>query len=487
MKKKISLLKAHPSNEVLYGDAGLDHVKDLAENIKTYGQITPVVINKSNLILSGHRRISALKLLGRTFAECMIQDISPADEPFYLIAANKQREKNMVQLSNEIEMLYDLYSKGQGFRSDLTSASEMRRFDARDRIASELGISNTTISHLRFIRRHRPDVLPHIGPSITLSAAATQVRLFENQERLIKDKVKSNGHLGRGKRWKIYCQSSKKMRQLDDGSIDVAMFSPPYFNLRTFSGSQAEIGGEKNAEDYISNLVEICAEVYRVLKPSGSVFINLGDKMRARTRLQIPERVGIRLTDELGFCLRNKIIWDKGNSYTPESTTRRFHNAWEPVLWLVKDASEYFFAPDQVRVTYDTDMVVDKRAPRHYNDDMTTSKGGMSIRHPKGKIPSDIVRVNRAVAPHKIGGEARHSAPYPTALVRDLLKGVVEEDYLVLDPFCGQATTGIVAAELNCRFIGYDISQSFCRLSRRRLAEAYSDRPTDRTEEISSL
>ena len=148
MKKKISLLKAHPSNEVLYGDAGLDQVKDLAENINTYGQITPVVINKSNLILSGHRRISALKLLGRTFAECTIQDISPADEPFYLIAANKQREKNMVQLSNEIEMLYGLYSKGQGFRSDLTSVTKLQRCaSARDRIASELGISPTTISH----------------------------------------------------------------------------------------------------------------------------------------------------------------------------------------------------------------------------------------------------------------------------------------------------------------------------------------------------
>ena len=123
---------------------------------------------------------------------------------------------------------------------------------------------------------------------------------------------------------------------------------------------------------------------------------------------------------------------------------------------------------------YETDLVMDKRAPRHYNDDMSTSKGGMSLRHPKGKIPSDIVRVSRAAAPHKIREEARHSAPYPLALVRELLKGVVEEDYLVLDPFCGQATTGIVAAELNCRFIGYDISQSFCRLSRRRLVEAYS-------------
>ena len=119
MKKKISLLKVHPQNKILYGDTEPDQVTDLAENIEVYGQITPVVINKSGIILSGHRRIAALKLLGRTYVECTVQDIPSADEPFYLIAANKQRQKNMVQVSNEIELLYSLYGKGQGFRSDL--------------------------------------------------------------------------------------------------------------------------------------------------------------------------------------------------------------------------------------------------------------------------------------------------------------------------------------------------------------------------------
>ena len=112
---------------------------------------------------------------------------------------------------------------------------------------------------------------------------------------------------------------------------------------------------------------------------------------------------------------------------------------------MVKDASEHFFALDQVR-PYDTDLVIDKRQPRHLQVDGGQgrqfeywSKGGMSLRHPKGKIPSDIVRVSRAAAPHKIGDEVRHSASYSPALVRELLKGVVKENYLVLDPFCGQA------------------------------------------------
>ena len=476
MKKKISLLKPHPHNKILYNDTDAEQVANLAENMEKYGQITPVVLNQNNIILSGHRRIAALKVLGKTYAECTIKDIEPDEEIFYLIAANKQRQKDMVQLSNEIELLYDLYSKGQGFRSDLNGSSEPEtQKSARDQISTELGISNTTISHLRFIKAHRPDVLPYIGSVITLSAAATQVRIHANQERLIQDKAKSNEDLSKGKKFKIYCQSSKKMDHLGDDEVDVAMFSPPYFNLRTFSGSDEEIGKEKRLEDYIDNLIEICSEVKRVIKPTGSVFINLGDTYRDRTRLQVPERVGIRLTDDLGFSLRNHIVWDKGNSYTPDSTDRRRHNAWETILWLVKDPQQYFFNADDARVPYDTDLVLDGRSPRHYTSDMLTSKGGMSIRNPKGKIPSDIIRVSRASVTHKIKNEARHSAPYPIGLCRELLKGVVEDDYLVLDPTCGQGTTGIAAAERNCRFVGYDISQSFCRLARRRLSEAYSD------------
>ena len=100
----------------------------------------------------------------------------------------------------------------------------------------------------------------------------------------------------------------------------------------------------------------------------------------------------------------------------------------------------------------------------------------MSIRNPKGKMPSDMIRVNshNAHVSWKTS-EAIHTAVYPIELVRELLKGVVDDDYLVIDPFCGSGQTGIAAAERNCRFIGYDISKSFCRLARRRLNEVYSD------------
>ena len=78
MKKKISLLKPHPHNKILYNDTDAEQVANLAENMEKYGQITPVVINQNNIILSGHRRIAALKVLGKTYAECTIKDIEPA-------------------------------------------------------------------------------------------------------------------------------------------------------------------------------------------------------------------------------------------------------------------------------------------------------------------------------------------------------------------------------------------------------------------------
>ena len=253
----------------------------------------------------------------------------------------------------------------------------------------------------------------------------------------------------------------------------MAIFSPPYFNLRQFSGSKKEIGGEKNLDDYLDNLMEIVAEVKRCLKPTGSIMINIGETYRDRSRLMVPERVGIRLKDDLGLFVRNHMVFDKGHSYTPDSTDRRRHNAWETIYWCVKDPQQYFFNANDARVPYETDLVIDARAPRHHSSDMSTSKGGMSIRHPKGKIPSDVLSINRAGQVPTLRGEAKHTAPYPMELVRELLKGVVDDDYLVIDPFCGSGQTGIAAAERNCRFIGYDISQSFCRLARRRLSEVY--------------
>lgn len=91
------------------------------------------------------------------------------------------------------------------------------------------------------------------------------------------------------------------------------------------------IGLENEYQSYISDLCAICSEVYRVLKPSGSFWLNIGDSYHNKHLLQIPNRVAIRLTDEVGFVLRNEVVWNKLKG-APDNSKDKLRNLWEPVF-----------------------------------------------------------------------------------------------------------------------------------------------------------
>ena len=102
MRKLISKLRPHPKNSELYGDAEIGQVDDLVESIQEVGLLHPPVISKEGFIISGHRRIQALKQLKRKYVECEVIDVSQQNELLYLINGNFQRQKTPLQLLNEI-------------------------------------------------------------------------------------------------------------------------------------------------------------------------------------------------------------------------------------------------------------------------------------------------------------------------------------------------------------------------------------------------
>ena len=102
------------------------------------------------------------------------------------------------------------------------------------------------------------------------------------------------------------------LKSIPDNSIDCCMTSPPYWQKREYANGG--IGLEKKYEEYIDNLVAICMEVHRVLKLTGSFWLNIGDSYKNKCLLNIPWRVAIELTDR-GWILRNTIIWNKVNNY----------------------------------------------------------------------------------------------------------------------------------------------------------------------------
>ena len=496
MKRRISTLKDHPAQASIYSITD-EAVESLAENIERVGQLEPCLITPDNVLISGYTRVAALKHLGKKTCECKVLDIPEDEQVFYLISSNKQRVKDYVCRMAEIDALGKYYAKGRGFRSDLHSSDPVplegtRRPPAVQLIANDLGISKNTIHQLRYIRKHRGDLLPYIGQSITLAACFAQVKLWQNQKQVISIKKKqSRKVVFGGDGFTIYRKPASTMADvLDENSVDVILTSPPFFQQRVFDDYTSELGQEASVEEYTDNLVAIFAECERVLKPTGTFYLNLGDTYKDGRKIQVPERVSLAIADRLGFILRNTLIHAKGSSVAPESTKRRRHTDFEYIYFYCLDRKAYYYDVDTIRIPYATDEPVDKKAPRHYSDMYEgvnprwvnhavngevrepgfLSAVGSSLRHPVGKVPGCILNYSRHANPLGLT-DVEHTAQMSVHLVRELMKPVVRAGDTVLDPFSGAATTGVVAAEFGASYIGFEVNAQYAELGQKRMEE----------------
>jgi len=165
------------------------------------------------------------------------------------------------------------------------------------------------------------------------------------------------------------------LKKLPDNSIDCIVTSPPYWNLRDY-GVDGQIGLENNPQDYINNIAEIMKECKRVLKPTGTIWLNLGDSyyknkgkscksnwLQHKQRLLIPFRIAMKCQEDSGLILRNDITWVKqlwntktkksiGNSM-PVAIKDRLNTTSESLFFFAKD-QKYFFNSDLIRIPYTT-------------------------------------------------------------------------------------------------------------------------------------
>ena len=154
----------------------------------------------------------------------------------------------------------------------------------------------------------------------------------------------------------------KSLQKIPDKSIDVIITSPPYYQQRQYE-VKGEIGQEKTPEEYIKKMVEVAHELKRVLKDSGSYFLNIGDKYINLNQQLIPFKLAIEMQKN-GWLIRNVIVWHKSPNPMPTSIKNRFNDIWEPVFFFVKDTGKYFtfdyyFDLDAVRIPHKTQSETD--------------------------------------------------------------------------------------------------------------------------------
>lgn len=307
-----------------------------------------------------------------------------------------------------------------------------------------------------------------------------------------------------------------QLRRPPDASIDMVLTSPPYFRLRDYQHDN-QIGLETHVEQWVDRLADILTEAHRVLVPTGTLWLNLGDTYAthpsqgaARKNLLLaPERLVVRLQDA-GWVIRNKIVWAKPNPM-PISVTDRLACTYE-VVYLLAKQPRYFFDLDAIRVPHRSQRsrpyVVTRPAEgwRGPNSDTANGldalKAAGQVGHPLGKNPGDVWTIatshfrgaHHAVFPVTLASraitagcpEARCTEcrlPWRRRIIRRLggtaIRGTLlasctcgapHEPGLVLDPFIGSGTTAIAAERLDRDWLGIELNPGFAALASRRIA-----------------
>ena len=276
--------------------------------------------------------------------------------------------------------------------------------------------------------------------------------------------------------FQVICSDVRKgLSRLNDSSVDTVVTSPPYYGQRDYE-SDIQIGHEKTIEDYVDTLVEIFGAVRRVLRPEGTLWLNLGDKYLNGQLQGLPWRVALALQAD-GWVLRSDIIWHKPNAM-PSAVKNRPTTDHEYIFLLTRSTKDYYYDADAIRephVTF-TNQSRMKGGRKHLGKRGGTPESGKNrgnpnlhdgrwdqAFHPKGRNKRTVWSM-----PLSKYRDA-HFAVFPESLVEHCVKAGSPPKGVVLDPFCGSGTTGLVSLRIERDFIGIDCSQRYCDMASERL------------------
>jgi len=275
----------------------------------------------------------------------------------------------------------------------------------------------------------------------------------------------------------------EKLKELEPESVDCCVTSPPYFGLRDYE-HEKQIGREESPDQYIEKLVEVFRSVRRVLKPEGTLWLNLGDCYASDSRwlkpkdlMGMPWRVALALQTD-GWWLRQDIIWHKPNSM-PESVRDRCVASHE-YIFLLSKAKNYYFDSEAIKETMSEESKARLRRGVSGENKLVNGARGQTpntIHKPRERDPLKEIpdkRNKRSVwnVTTKNYSDA-HFAVFPTDLVIPCVQAGCPERGVVLDPFSGSGTTGEAAQSQGRGYILIELNHSFCEIIRNRLCQSY--------------
>ena len=505
-------LRLNKFSEGIYGSFSLIKEDDalLLASIENEGILEPLVITKSNLVISGNRRLRvALCLTSINEVPVVYSDIQDDDlDEFVFIQFNQQRVKNVFQVAREFELIRNKFKVKQGVKDkERTKASKM----SQDTLLDNSNVSLSSVKRVLKAKRLKTDLERELNKNVKWNddkswewifqqgtirkkEANSILKFVEDQIAEIKNYEASQSvpliqndriHL-------IHGDSSDLSQYLKDEQVDCIPNSPPYFGaVRTYlqddkkvkssNSDLDQLGHEDDVDIYLENLMKIYRECKRVLKRSGSIFVNISDTRVDGVMMNINGKL-IELMKKEGLSYVQTITWFKINPLY--QSRKAFQPSMEYILHFVKDVKDYNWYDDWFgneddflgNITYGG-----KDKKRLFRNTM--------IYYPSVSEDGNIPMCQGLLQTHTVdnhylslllkekGYELQHQALFPLEVPFVCLMSTTRPNDTVLDVFSGMATTGLVSIANNCIYYGVDKSEVYSKKASIRIKDFLENNP----------
>lgn len=304
----------------------------------------------------------------------------------------------------------------------------------------------------------------------------------------------------------ICADAAAGLKTLPSESVQMCVTSPPYYGLRDY-GTDGQIGMEETPREYIERLVEVFAEVHRVLKPDGTLWVNISDSYAGSGKgiglteeenekdrpiygkenhvLQMPKRwekikpkdmIGIPwmlafALREFGYYLRSDIIWHKINCL-PESVKDRPAKSYEHIFLLSK-SPKYYYNYKAIQEPIKAVTAARYTRGRSGKAKYTVTEVSQGIDRKTDAVTDESRQFKRKRDVWEVSTNTyrmdEHFAMFPEKLIEPCILAGSEKGDTVLDPFFGSGTTGAVAKRLGREYIGIELNSKYCEKARERI------------------
>jgi len=257
----------------------------------------------------------------------------------------------------------------------------------------------------------------------------------------------------------IHGDCLEAMKDIPDGSVDMVLTSPPYADRRKscYNG--------KHSSEYIEWFLMFAREFKRVLKPTGSFFLNIKPHCDKGERALYVMKLVIALREEVGFRFTDEFTWTKLG--VPGKFNGRFKNAFEPVYHFTLEKG---FTHNPYAVAKEATEESKARYKRKACGETLNGSGFAGMRKEiKNNLALPSNHIHFVQKSNQYTSQSKHPAVYPVELCEFFIKAFSNEDDIALDPFMGSGTTGVACKNLNRNFIGIELDENYFDIAKDRI------------------